>query len=452
VVTAALPPQEVTFRPRGDAVTLLESRDDEILLEGPVGTGKSFALIWKSHLVALKYPNVKILWVRKTLVSLTASVVATYIDKVLPTALYGIDFYGGSRIESPAFRYPRASRIMLGGMDKASKIMSTEYDLICVFEGTELILDDHERLVTRLRNGAMPYQQMLVDCNPGPPTHWLNQRASTDGMLRLYSRHKDNPRLWDEETQSWTEEGYNYVVVKLGKLTGVRKLRLVDGKWAAAEGQVYEPFDPEQHLLDETQLKAIGIFNDDGSLNRDVVRDVIVAVDWGFTNAGVLLVFAVDADGRLYLVYEVYMTRKIIDWWIDRAKEIKERFNPSVFLCDPSEPGYIEQFKRAGLIAEKAENDIKPGINAVLARLDPEDDSRPRLYLYLDALAMIDEDLKEAGKPWCTAQEFLSYVWPTASGANDTLSEKPVDENNHGLDALRYGVAHFDLRRYLEFA
>jgi len=153
----------------------------------------------------------------------------------------------------------------------------------------------------------------------------------------------------------------------------------------------------------------------------------------------------------MYLVYEVYMTRKTIDWWIDQARIIKRRFNPSVFLCDPSEPGYIEQFKGAGLPAEKAENDIKLGIDAVLTRLDPEDDSRPRLYLSLDALAAIDEDLKEAGKPWCTAQEFLSYVWPTATGANGTLGEKPVDENNHGLDALRYGVAHFDLRRYMEF-
>lgn len=444
--------QEVTFRPRGDAVRLLESRDDEILLEGPVGTGKSFALIWKSHLIAIKYPNVKVLWVRKTLVSLTGSAVATYTDQVLPTASYGIDFYGGSRIESPAFRYPNGSRIMLGGMDKASKIMSTEYDLICVFEATELTLDDHERLVTRLRNGAMPYQQLLADCNPGPPTHWLNQRASTDGMTRLYSRHKDNPRIWDAEQGQYTEYGHSYVVVKLGKLTGIRKKRLVDGVWAAAEGQVYETFDPDVHLLDEVQLKAIGVFTDDGELNRDVIRDVIVGVDWGFTNAGVLLVFAVDADGRMYLVYEVYMTRKIIDWWIEQARAINQRFNPSAFVCDPSEPGYIEQFKQAGLPAEKAENDIKPGIDAVQARLRPEDDSRPRLYLYLDALAAIDEDLKEAGKPWCTAQEFLSYVWPTASGARDTLSEKPVDDHNHGLDALRYGAAHFDLRRYMEFA
>ena len=58
--------QAVTYAPRGAARDLLESRDFELLIEGPVGTGKSFGVLWKMHLAALKYPGMRGILLRKT--------------------------------------------------------------------------------------------------------------------------------------------------------------------------------------------------------------------------------------------------------------------------------------------------------------------------------------------------------------------------------------------------
>ena len=61
---------------------------------------------------------------------------------------------------------------MAGGLDKVSKIMSAEYDVIYVQEATELLEDEWEHLTTRLRRAAMPYQQIigLLLTRPGPTT------------------------------------------------------------------------------------------------------------------------------------------------------------------------------------------------------------------------------------------------------------------------------------------
>jgi phage terminase large subunit len=180
------------------------------------------------------------------------------------------------------------------------------------------------------------------------------------------------------------------------------------------------------------------------NLNRLKVRQVIAGVDWGYTNPGVIDCFAVDGDLRMVQLREHYHTRKTIDWWIERATAAVRDLDVDVFVCDPSEPGFIQQFVDAGLNAIKARNDILPGISAVAARLAPDGVGRKRLLMYRDALRERDDDLVERGLPASTVDEFTSYVWPKGiSGA--VQKDKPVDEHNHGLDALRYAVMYLDI-------
>ncbi len=180
------------------------------------------------------------------------------------------------------------------------------------------------------------------------------------------------------------------------------------------------------------------------NLNPLKVRQRIGGVDWGYTNPGVINSFAVDGDRRMIQLREHYHTRKTIDWWIDRAKEDERDLGIEVFVCDPSEPGFIQQFVDAGLNAIKARNDILPGISAVSARLAPDGTGRPRLLMYRDALQERDEDLVERGLPSCTADEFASYVW--AKGTSGTIQkDRPQDDSNHGLDAVRYACMYLDI-------
>ena len=424
----------VTYWPRGAARAFFESRDREVLLEGPAGTGKSYACLWKLHLLCLKHPGMRALMVRKTLVSLTASAIVTYRERVLGSGRFGVTFFGGSKAEPAQFRYPNGSRIVVGGMDKPSKIMSAEYDVAYAQEATELREDDWEAITTRLRYGAMPYQQLIADCNPGAPTHWLHQRSLAGTTTTFLSRHEDNPTLWDAVSGAWTERGAAYLAT-LDRLTGVRHARLRLGQWVAAEGQVYDGWRDEAHVVRRADVAA-----------RLKGAWHVGAADWGWTNPGVAQVWAVDGEGRMLLVAEHYHTRRPFEgWWLPRFRGLDERFGVTTWFCDPSEPDNIAALQAAGLPAVGAANAILPGIGRVQDRL-PADGSEarlPRLQVVEDALLERDEALVEARLPWWSAQEVPEYVWAkNADGV--TLKDRPVDAHNHGLDCWRYAAAGID--------
>ena len=75
---------------------------------------------------------------------------------------------------------------------------------------------------------------------------------------------------------------------------------------------------------------------------------VVCGVDWGFVHPGVIEVFSLDGDDRMVRTFEVYRSGRTIDWWIDQAKAIHARAPVEAFVCDPSEPAYIQQFRAAG--------------------------------------------------------------------------------------------------------
>jgi hypothetical protein len=180
------------------------------------------------------------------------------------------------------------------------------------------------------------------------------------------------------------------------------------------------------------------------ALNRGKVRRVVCGVDWGFVHPGVIEVFALDGDDRMYRVWEVYQAGKTIDWWIERAQEIHDHFHVEAFACDPSEPAYITQFKAAGLPAIPAFNGIAPGIQAVAQRLVKQPDGRARLYFLREVRYGRDAAQVEKKLPTCLEEEMDGYVYPTANKAVRAKDEVPLDVNNDSMDALRYAVVYCD--------
>lgn len=428
--------RRVTYHPYGGSRELMRCKDPEVLLEGPAGTGKSYACLWKMHTLALKYPGMRGLMVRKTLLSLTSTAVVTYRNRVLASGRFGVTFYGGSKAEPAAFRYPNGSQLLLGGMDKPDKIMSSEYDIAFVNESTELTLEDWEKITTRLRNGVIPYQQIIADCNPQMPTHWLNQRANDGVVTRLGTRHEDNPRYWDHGANDWTDEGQNYIA-KLDRLTGVRYQRLRLGKWVAAEGQVYEGWNPDMHLIPRFDIPT------------DWPRYWVI--DFGFVHPFVWQWWAQGPDGALYRYREIYMTRRLVEDHAAQGLALSANEPRPVAVItdhDAEDRATFEKHARVRTVAAK--KSVSDGIQAVAARLRPEANGRPRLFFLRDALVERDRDLADAAQPTCTEEEFPSYVWPDAKpGAQRKADEQPVKEYDHGMDTTRYVVAHFDLQKRL---
>ncbi len=425
------------FGPRGAARQLFTDKSPEILLSGPAGTGKSRACLEKLNFCALKYAGMRGLIVRKTAVSLTSTALVTYRKQVVHEILANktVHWYGGSGQEPAQFRYRNGSTVAVGGMDKATRIMSSEYDMIFVQEAIELTLNDWESLTTRLRNGVMPYQQLIADTNPDADTHWLNQRALAGATLMLESRHEDNPMLVDDHGQR-TERGAAYLAL-LDALTGVRKLRLRDGLWVAAEGVVYEGWDRGVHMVDRFDIPA------------EWPR--YWAVDFGYRNPFVLQRWAEDPDGRLYLYAETYRTGRIVE---DHAKavlaEVTNRKGewreprPRAVVCDHDAEDRATLERHLGLSTVAAKKDVTPGIQAVESRLKVDETGRPRIAFFHDATGRRDPALVEAARPASTVEEFPVYVWDQKPGRPS--KDVPVKENDHGLDCVRYVVAHRDLR------
>lgn len=421
----------ISYLPRGAARSIFSMRDPEIIISGPAGTGKSRGLLEKLHLIALKYPGVRTLMLRKTRRSLTESGMVTYWTKIRPE-LDGVQW----RPSLQQYQYPNGSILAVGGLDKPSKIMSSEWDVIYVQECTELSEQDWEACTIRLRNGKMPYQQLLGDCNPDAPTHWLRQRVSAGKTLMLESRHEDNPVLFDPKTGQETPEGTRYLAT-LDALSGVRYQRYRLGIWAAAEGTVYEDsWDPARNVVDRFPIPA------------DWPR--FLAVDFGYIHPFVCLWAAVDPDGRLIIYRQLYKTKTLVE---DHAKEIKRvsRWGeiggdllPREILCDHDAEDRMTLQRHLGLITRPAHKSVSDGIQAVASRLRPAGDGKPRILIFRDSLIERDRDLAAAKRPTCLQDEPESYVWDTRQGMRK--GEQPVKENDDALDCLRYLVARFDLR------
>lgn len=408
---------------RGAALEAIRCRAPEAITAGPAGTGKSIAWLHKLHAAALKYPRIRAAIVRKTRESLTQSALVTFEQRILgPYWRLRIAENCQRRVRQ-SYIYPNGSEIVIGGIDKPSKIMSTEFDLIYIQEAIELTESDWESLSSRLRNGMMPYQQLCGDTNPDAAIHWIKRRSEAGLTLLLESRHEDNPLYWDADRGQWTEAGAKYIAT-LDRLTGVRYLRLRKGLWVGAEGLVYDEWDPATH----------GVWPEP----TPVCDRHVAGMDWGYTNPGVLGVWGIDGDGRATLVREIYRTNCLIGWWVERALEFDRRYGIEAFVCDPSEPAYIQQFRDAGLPAIPGDNAVKPGIQAVKTRLAIPRDGRPRLSIPPMDPREKDETLVAANRPACTHEEFAVYI------RQQSNKELPLKENDHGLDQLRYVVAYLD--------
>lgn len=425
----ASPEIVIDYTPRGAAADIFSMRNPEIVLSGPAGTGKSFSILQKLHLVALKYPQARILMVRKTRRSLTESGMVTYWQKIRPD-LDRVQW----KPSMQQYQYPNGSILAVGGLDKPSKIMSSEWDIIYPQEATELSENDWEACTIRLRNGKVPYQQIIGDCNPDAPTHWLKQRAVNDKTIMLESRHEDNPLLFND-LGAITEEGKRYLTM-LESLSGVRLARYRYGIWSSAEGTVYEDsWDRARNVIDK----------------RDIPLEWprYLVIDFGYTHPFVCAWIAQDPDGRLIVYRQIYKTKTLVE---DHAKEIKRvsRWGmqggdplPRAIICDHDAEDRATLERHLGFMTIPAQKNVSAGIQLVASRFKAAGDDKPRLMIMRGCLVEQDRELADRKQPTCIEDEPDVYIWDTRQGAK--RGDQPVKENDHGMDVLRYGTAYFDL-------
>lgn len=435
------------YTPRGSALELFGCRAPFVLHEGPAGTGKTRADLEFANYLAEKYPGMRTLLTRATRASMNESVLNTFEEKVLlPDSPL---LTGAQRQTRQHYSYPNGSRIVLSGLDKPDRTFSMEFDLIIVHEAHEIRSDHYFKLHRCLRNGKMPWQQIILETNPEARTHWINRHfihAAEDSEKarshrRLKSRHEDNPSL----TEAYLDA--------LRNLPEPLRSRMYEGKWVSAEGLVYPNWDPEKHL----------IYRSEAPTSYDYFFG---AMDFGFTDAGVFQVWGVH-DGCMYRVAEIYRTKKTLEWWSDRIVQLDNEFDLLHVVADPSQPGMIQSLndrllghgkvkpsevrigrlapgERDGMagIVRKANNAIEPGTDMVRWALgDADVYQQPRMFFLHDALRFgEDPDLKAAGMPTSSVREFDAYVFEKDKKTEEMKENPDPRCVDHGMDTTRYAA------------
>lgn len=296
---------------------------------------------------------------------------------------------------------------IFGGKDERSQDLIQGITLAGVFLD-EVALMPQSFVNQATARCSIPGSKWWFNCNPAGPYHWFKtdwiDKRNEKNLIYLRFRMEDNLALTEE-----IRERYRSMY------TGVFYNRYILGLWVAAEGLIYDMFDRSvhvQHIPDELRTR----------LTSNPMSLPVVSCDYGTQNATVFELWSSDHD-KSYLLREYYYSgrqRQKQKTDEEYADDLAEWLGDTPIRCvvvDPSAASFIAVLKKRGFHVFKAKNDVLDGIRFTAS-------------LFLRGQIIIDESCTE------TLKELQSYVWDAK--AADRGDDKPVKENDHCMDAMRY--------------
>lgn len=409
----------------GGAAKFWKYKGREVILHGPFETGKTFATLTKLHALLCKYPHSQALMVRQTYKSVISSACVTFDNKVLAfppgDPRCPIDKYGN---EKPDFYlYPNGSRLWVGGLDNPSKFLSAEFDFIYVNQAEEIDLDSWETLTGRAsgRAGNAPYTQVMGDCNPGPPRHWILQRSLAGSLELIQQTHEYNPTLFNQETGEITEQG-KISIATLDAMTGLRYQRGRLGLWVMAEGAIYDNFS----------MEAGGNVTADAEYNPDL--PVLWFIDDGYARGDgpghanyhprVILLAQDTPQGGVNIFYAYSATGELGERSIQNVFELPYK-RPDAAYIDSSAVELKQRIWNEGINTVGSTHPVHEGIKN-MRRLVCDGNKVRLLKIHPRCTEMINE--------------FQSYRYDPDSKVSNIGEPKPLKIDDHFLDAARYGT------------
>ncbi len=213
---------------------------------GARGGGKSWAIDHKAPMLALYYPGIKLLLLRRTYKDLERNHV-----RVLEPMLKNIARY--SRQEK-CFYFPNGSILELGYCASEGDVLQyqgQEYDVIFMDEATQFTEYQFQTLTACLRGANKFPKRMYLTCNPGGVGHeWVKR-------LFVSKKYKDteNPEeytfisatVFDNTVLMENDPGY---IDMLNNLSEGLRQAWRDGNWDMLAGQYFSEFDRRIHAVE----------------------------------------------------------------------------------------------------------------------------------------------------------------------------------------------------------
>lgn len=388
-------------------------------------TGKTYGVLAWFHKRMCTTSNAKGLWVRKTYNSLLGSACETFERKILPVPPGHKDshvtVFGGERPQK--YQYSNGGEIVLGGLDKPEKFLSAEFDFIYINQSEEITQSAYEMLTGRCdgRAGNTDTPQILGDCNPSYPGHWIQTRHSS-GVLEFYEQlHRDNPLIYTADGQL-TESG-TQIIANLEKLTGVRRQRGLLGLWVAAEGAIFDNFSFAENVTEDAE------YHPDWP--------VYWGIDDGYAEgAGVgtpghhpraFILAQQRPDGGFNVFDEYYRTLQLPEASIQEVLSWPYA-EPDMALVDSSAAELRRRLGECGIFNGAASHRVADGIK-VMRRYICDGSGVRMLHIHPRCVNLI--------------RELQSYRYDDKSKSNEAGEPKPLKMDDHTIDACRYLLFNF---------
>lgn len=360
---------------------------------GARGGGKSWAVRAKAKLLAFNYAGIKILIVRRSYPEL----VNNHINQ-LRKDLFGFATY---KDKDKVFNFPNGSSINFMYCAKDSdldRLQGTEYDCIFLDEATQL--SEHQmKTITACLRGVNEFpKRVYYTCNPGHQGHAYIKRIFIDKNYNEYEDPNDytfiQSLVTDNKVLMETDPEY---VKMLEALPYRQKQAWLYGDWNVFEGQFFEEFvDDPKHYKDQLWTHVIEPF-DISKKGWKIYR----SFDWGSARPFSCGWWAVDYDGVLYRILELYgwtgEDNVGVKWNPDKVfKKIKEIENEHPYLkgrkingvADPAiwekDKGISikEMADNNGVYFTKADNTRIPGWQQMHYRMEFDEEGRPMMYIF----------------------------------------------------------------------
>ena len=311
----------------------------------------------------------------------------------------------------------RQQKIYFRGLDDPQKIASiaVENGSLCwmwIEEAYEITKEsDFDMLDESIRGETADglFKQITLTFNPWNEHHWLKARffdAPDDQTLALRTDYRCNEWLDEADRQLFEEM----------RIRNPRRYQVAGlGDWGIVEGLVYENWREESFTLQQIQ-----------SAHPDLQS--AFGLDYGYTNDPTAL-FAgyVSTSARKIFVYdELYqkgLSNRLIYAGIERMGYAKE-----LITADSAEPKSNDELKSYGLRvkgAKKGPDSINNGIQWIQ---DYEIIVHPRCVNFIT--------------------EISNYTWDRDRFGNKL--NRPIDDFNHLMDAMRYGLERFIVEKKLQ--
>jgi phage terminase large subunit len=356
----------------------------------------------------MKYPGSNTLVVRK--------VFRTLKDSCFTELKWAINRLGVSDLwdvkESPLeMTYtPTGQKIYFRGLDDPLKVTSitVENGYLCwmwIEEAYEIMKESDFDMLNESIRGAIPestglFKQITLTFNPWNEHHWLKPRffdTPDDDTMAITTNYTCNEWLDDADRK----------VFETMKVKNPRRYRVAGlGDWGIVEGVIFENWEERAFNIDEIR-----------SLSSVSSR---FGLDFGYTNDPTALFCGlIDTTAKTIWVFdEIYekgMSNEKIYEKITAAGYSKE-----TITADSAEPKSIDRLRDLGIQhirkARKGKDSIKAGIDFIQ---DYHIIIHPRCVNFLT--------------------EISNYTWDVDNKSGQHIN-RPIDDFNHLMDAMRYAV------------